>query len=327
MTDDRSTALLVVRCQLGEPSALAELVRAWHPPLWTYLRRMSTPQTADDLAQEAWLAVLKGLPRLREPARFAPWFFTIARRTLLDRLRERYRPEPVLPEAVSPSAEVVLDVLAIRAGLAEVPLVEREVLALFHLADLSLRDCAAVLGVPEARSSPGCPAPAACSASACWRRGSAMSERFDEPSLSAAEVLARLAPERRLRHVLVGLAGLSGALLTGALWLTEPALPAVTRLAFGVLTAIGLSWAAFAVWALTRRGPLLARDSVVAGWLALGFASVTAAGLAVVTASRGGLPVALALGGTLVALAAVGLTRALRRRRELTLLRQRLDTA
>ncbi|MCK2240842.1 MULTISPECIES: sigma-70 family RNA polymerase sigma factor [unclassified Crossiella] len=148
MTEDRDTALLVVRCQLGEPAALAELVRAWHPPLWTYLRRMSTPQTAEDLVQETWLAVLGALPRLREPGRFAPWVFTIARRTLLDRLRERYRPEPPPDPVAESSAEAVLDVLELRAGLAGVPLPEREVLVLFHLADLSLRDCAEVLGVP-----------------------------------------------------------------------------------------------------------------------------------------------------------------------------------
>ncbi|MCK2240843.1 MULTISPECIES: hypothetical protein [unclassified Crossiella] len=149
-------------------------------------------------------------------------------------------------------------------------------------------------------------------------------DRFDVPARSAEDILATLAPSR-LRHVLVGLAGLAGALLTGALWLTEPALPPATQVAFGLLTLVGATWAAFAVWALTRRGPLLARDSVVAGWLALTFATGTAAGLTVVTAQRGGLPVALALGGSLVALAAVVLTRAIRRRRELTLLKRELS--
>jgi RNA polymerase sigma-70 factor (ECF subfamily) len=34
----------------------------------------------DDVVQEVWLAVVKGLPRLRRPDRFAPWLFTVARR-------------------------------------------------------------------------------------------------------------------------------------------------------------------------------------------------------------------------------------------------------
>lgn len=89
MTDE----LLVVRCQLGEPDALAELVRAWHMPVWTYVRRTIGPADADDVTQEAWIAVLRGLPRLRQPARFKPWLFTITRRAVLNRLREEGEPE------------------------------------------------------------------------------------------------------------------------------------------------------------------------------------------------------------------------------------------
>src|SRR5262245_17529068 len=89
-----SDELLVVRCQLGERGALAELVRAWHDPVWTYVRRMLGPADADDVTQEVWLAVVRGLPRLRQPDRFAPWLFTVARRAVTNRLRAEYaRPE------------------------------------------------------------------------------------------------------------------------------------------------------------------------------------------------------------------------------------------
>ena len=73
---------------LGE--AFAELVRAWHTPIWTYVRRMVGPAEAEDVVQEVWLAVVRGLPRLRQPARFTPWLFTIARRAVTNRLREEY---------------------------------------------------------------------------------------------------------------------------------------------------------------------------------------------------------------------------------------------
>ncbi|TDO38651.1 RNA polymerase sigma factor (sigma-70 family) [Paractinoplanes brasiliensis] len=52
--------------------------------------------------QEVWLAVVKGLPRLREPGRFAPWLFTIARRAVMNRLREAYA-SPSSP-SLSPSS-------------------------------------------------------------------------------------------------------------------------------------------------------------------------------------------------------------------------------
>ncbi len=63
MQGDRSDDLLVVRCQLGERAALRELVDRGHDPLWRYLRGMVGSQDlADDLAQEAWVAVVRGLP-------------------------------------------------------------------------------------------------------------------------------------------------------------------------------------------------------------------------------------------------------------------------
>ncbi|WP_442809605.1 hypothetical protein [Streptomyces sp. SR27] len=33
---------------------------------------VGSPHIADGLAQEAWVAVVRGLPRLRQPERFAP---------------------------------------------------------------------------------------------------------------------------------------------------------------------------------------------------------------------------------------------------------------
>jgi RNA polymerase sigma factor (sigma-70 family) len=147
MTDE----LLVVRAQLGERAALAELVRAWHLPVWTYVRRMLDAGRADDVTQEVWLAVLRGLPRLREPARFAPWLFTIARRAVADRLREEYGRagettdgEPVTDDPV----EAATDRAALVTALSGLPVLEREILVLFYLEDLSLEDCAQICQVP-----------------------------------------------------------------------------------------------------------------------------------------------------------------------------------
>ncbi|MBC6457268.1 RNA polymerase sigma factor [Actinomadura sp. HBU206391] len=158
-TDD--VALLVVRCQLGEREALRQLVKTWHTPLWNYLRRMAgSADNADDLAQDAWVGVFRGLPGLREPERFAPWLFTIARRVVMNRLREEYAEQRDAeagagwaesgagrPEAGSD--DITVDRLELLAGLADLPVIEREVLVLFHLQDLSLRDCAQVLQIPE----------------------------------------------------------------------------------------------------------------------------------------------------------------------------------
>lgn len=150
-------ALLVVRCQLGEREAFRELVRLWHAPVWRYVRGMvGSPDLADDLAQEVWVAVVRGLPRLRRPERFAPWLFTIARRTITDHLRQVYQEsetsadEPDAPVAIVDvdRLDSVLNAMEIEAGLTGLPPLEREVLILFHLQDLPLAECAEVLGVP-----------------------------------------------------------------------------------------------------------------------------------------------------------------------------------
>jgi RNA polymerase sigma factor (sigma-70 family) len=146
-----SNELLVVRCQLGERDALVELVRAWHTPVWTYIRRMIGPGPADDVAQDVWLAVLRGLPRLREPDRFTPWLFTIARRAVTNQLRAEYaRPEvssdyePIEPDA----SELLADRAELEAGLASLPAREREILVLFYQEDLSLDTCAEICEIP-----------------------------------------------------------------------------------------------------------------------------------------------------------------------------------
>jgi RNA polymerase sigma-70 factor (ECF subfamily) len=143
--------LLVVRCQLGERDAFAELLRAWHEPVRAYVWRMLPSGDADDVAQEVWLAVLRGLPRLRQPDRFTPWLFTIARRAVVNRLRVEYaraevadESEPAEPDA----SDLVLDRAAVTAGLAGLATREREVLILFYLQDLSLDTCAEICGVP-----------------------------------------------------------------------------------------------------------------------------------------------------------------------------------
>jgi RNA polymerase sigma factor (sigma-70 family) len=147
----RRDALLVIGAQLGDRRSLAELVGLWHDPVWRYVRRMlDRPGVADDVSQEVWASVLKALPGLRQPERFAPWLFTIARRSVMDRLKQSYNPED-LPEsdrAVDDHVAAVLDRAQVVEGLAGLPVREREVLILFYLQDLALQDCAHVLEVP-----------------------------------------------------------------------------------------------------------------------------------------------------------------------------------
>lgn len=147
---DRMWVTVVVRAQLGDREAVADLVRGWHRPVWGYVRQMlGRDDLADDVSQEVWLAVVRGLPRLKEPERFAAWLFTIARRSVVNQLRERYVDQPRTSAYDEPDpADHVVARVDVRRLVGSVPVLEREVLVLFHLEDLSLEECAEVLAVP-----------------------------------------------------------------------------------------------------------------------------------------------------------------------------------
>jgi len=75
---------------------------------------------------------------------------------------------------------------------------------------------------------------------------------------------------RRIANVVALLAGLTEAAFVSLLWATEPGLPPRTKLAFAAFIVIGLAWAAYGAWALTRRTPMFALDRVIAAWIAVG---------------------------------------------------------
>lgn len=145
---------ILVRCQLGERPAFDELIQTWNEPLRMYVRRMAgADDLSNDILQECWLRILRGIPRLRDGAKLRPWMFGIARHVLMDHLRQKYAaPEPGgvdTAEAVDDASTALEeDLAAMEHGLAQLPVVERDVLTLFYLRELSLADVAQVLEVP-----------------------------------------------------------------------------------------------------------------------------------------------------------------------------------
>lgn len=95
-------------------------------------------------------------------------------------------------------------------------------------------------------------------------------------SLEQVRSLARgeLSLRARLGHVALLLVSVALTVVVVSLWVTEPALPARTHAAFGVMTLIGGCWMVFAWWVLASRRPLYARDRVIAGRMAVTFTSV-----------------------------------------------------
>lgn len=76
----------------GDVSAFTELYQRHKDGLYRFLQRSAVePALAEDMAQEAWTALIRGAADYRADASFRTWLYTIARRKLIDHHRRRNR--------------------------------------------------------------------------------------------------------------------------------------------------------------------------------------------------------------------------------------------
>ncbi|HWM88838.1 MAG TPA: hypothetical protein VNO33_23465 [Kofleriaceae bacterium] len=136
-----------------------------------------------------------------------------------------------------------------------------------------------------------------------------------------------LALRPRLAYTALLLAGVIASGVVLSLLLGEPSLPWRTRIAFAVMAGIGLSWAAFAAWVLTRRRIALGWHRVIAARMAVAFSSVFALAIVAValwTPAQARALHALWVGVPLLAVACLELVRARRQHDRLVRRRQEL---
>jgi len=144
---------LVVRSQLGDESAFAELLALHGPRLLRFTQRMmqSSPERVADVMQETWLAIFRALPGLRDAGKFRPWAFRIAR----DRIYREYRRRKILPQAADEPVEEIPEVAEnptaaeweeLHHCLGEISPEHREALVLRFLEEMSYEEIARVTG-------------------------------------------------------------------------------------------------------------------------------------------------------------------------------------
>ena len=156
--EDVLDELLVLRCQGGDERALEMLVQRWHGRVLAYAARLTgSSHAAPDVAQEVWLAVVRGIRRLGDPACFRGWLFRIAANKCADWIRARQKQRRVLEAAAvelatgpaSRSREGTDPRLALlREGLNMLPGNRRTMLAMFYLEEMSVKEISEVLSVP-----------------------------------------------------------------------------------------------------------------------------------------------------------------------------------
>jgi RNA polymerase sigma-70 factor (ECF subfamily) len=147
--------ILVSRCQAGDEQAFEETVSSYGPRLRYYLlKQLGSPEAADDVMQEVWLDVYRGIVRLRRPEAFRAWIYRIARDRAFRVLRkarvacQQLDETNLAVEMVDDDGFSADDAERVHAALDRLSPLHRDVLLLRFLEDLPYDDIALITGCP-----------------------------------------------------------------------------------------------------------------------------------------------------------------------------------
>jgi RNA polymerase sigma-70 factor (ECF subfamily) len=147
--------LLVMECQDGSRRAMEMLVSRWQKRLWRYaLRLTGDPEAAWDVTQDSWLAIVRGIGRLNDAARFASWAYRVVTNKAKDWIGRNARARRLPPDFVremEPSEEpaAAIEAADLQSVLPRLSDASRTVLTLHYLEGFGLADIAGILNVPQ----------------------------------------------------------------------------------------------------------------------------------------------------------------------------------
>jgi RNA polymerase sigma-70 factor (ECF subfamily) len=146
---------LVAAARAGDRRAFGTLVERWNGKLTAHAWRLTgDPEMARDAAQEGWLEIVRGLPRLADERAFAAWAYRIVSRRCARQIagaigRRRLAEQAVAePGAEAPGPRAAVDAGRLRTAIAGLPASQRGAIALFYLEEMSVAEVAVALDVP-----------------------------------------------------------------------------------------------------------------------------------------------------------------------------------
>ncbi len=157
---------LLRQARLGDPHALGQLVEAYSSRVYGLLYRLTRSRdAADDLLQETFLRVVRGLGEYEHVGKFESWLFRIAANLARDRGRMRgRRGETVALDDVPPlqacrntpdsGTQPSRRLSEREAGerleqaLGRLSDADREIIVLRHYSELPFKEIAEMLGIP-----------------------------------------------------------------------------------------------------------------------------------------------------------------------------------
>lgn len=150
------SAELLAACRRGDRRSFEELVRLTHRRVYSLAYRLVGDRLdAEDVAQEAYLRMYRGLGGFREEARFETWMYRIVTNCAITHLRKRGRFGDVVAEETLDvpvpdlAADQAVDRDELSRGLARLPEGQRTVLFLKDVYGLSCREIGEEIGIEE----------------------------------------------------------------------------------------------------------------------------------------------------------------------------------
>jgi RNA polymerase sigma factor (sigma-70 family) len=141
---------LVMRCQTGDRTALSALIMKWQPPFLRYASVMTGDNDlAADVLQDAWIKIIKSLPRLRDPLKFPAWAYRIVNNQCLDALRKRKKQDELTDRQATAPFLQLEDQDQVWWVLAQLTPEHRSVLALHYLQGFEVKEIARIVRTPQ----------------------------------------------------------------------------------------------------------------------------------------------------------------------------------
>lgn len=151
--DEIVDEILVIEAQVGDGRCLELLIQRWHGRVRAMAGARVDRADVDDLCQDVWLAIARGLPRLRDPGNFGAWAAGIVRRRAADRARKGARERRA--RAAAPNVQQTGghdEPLAPRDDLARAMLDlsadQRAIVLLFYRDGLGVEQIGRIAGIP-----------------------------------------------------------------------------------------------------------------------------------------------------------------------------------
>lgn len=163
---ERDWAEVIRKARDLDAGAFDEIVDAYSGRLYGFFQRMlGRREEAEDMVQDVFVRVVKGISEYREEGRFEAWLFRIAGNLVRDRLRREPKEtamgsvggdhaDDLKPRTDRPTSRTVgtleyrEDVDRLQKCLARLPSVEREVILMRHYGELSFAEIAEYTAAP-----------------------------------------------------------------------------------------------------------------------------------------------------------------------------------